>query len=97
METIFDHGATLAELAAIWGEDFADQAEYLEFLEGDQQAEWIDIGRLAKVRQDKTLLNEALKRIESPGRRRDLMFTPCVEAGHRLASEPASHAGRQAA
>lgn len=98
IETIFDHGATMQELAGIWGDDYADEAEYLrEFVDGDQQGAWSDIVRLAKLRGDDKLFTETLARIESPGLRRQLAFIPCLEAGRRLEAERASRESRQAA
>lgn len=76
-----------AELAAIWGDDIADEGDYLSFLDGDRQAALLDLGRLAKLRDDGALLAAVLPRITDPGRRRDLRFSPCQAAGHSLAPE----------
>lgn len=90
--------ATLDELAAIWGDDYADKAEYLaELIDGDQQTALADIVHLAKLRSDQDLLTATLARIESPDLRLQLSFTPCLEAGRRLGTELASRESCQAA
>ena len=98
IETIFDHGATMAELDALFGKgDFDSQAEYMEFREEDQQSALAHIVWLARLRGDEALRRATLKRVADPVLRRDLSLTPCLEAGRRLATETASRESRQAA
>lgn len=49
-----------------------------------------DIVRLAKLRGDDKLKAAALAPIEDPNFRRQLSFTPCLEAGRRPALDEAS-------
>jgi hypothetical protein len=86
MNTIFDHAATLADLADLWGDDFASQDDCLAYLEGDEQVALADVVRLARLRGDATLLAATLPQIQGEDLHRQLTFTPCLVAGRALAT-----------